>query len=73
MNVSLKIAIIERGIRQFDISRLLGCDPAKVSKIVNGWIEADEETKGKLSRYLGKSIDELFPCDTQPGGQHADL
>ena len=72
MNVPLKIAIIQRGIKQFDLSRLLGVDPAKVSKIVNGWTEPNKETKRKISQYLGKPIDELFPNDVETRGVHAE-
>ncbi|MBN1841503.1 MAG: helix-turn-helix transcriptional regulator [Deltaproteobacteria bacterium] len=61
MNIPLKVALVERRIKQFDLSRLLGVDPAKVSKIVNGWISPNEEIKQNISRYLGKPIDELFP------------
>ena len=65
MNVPLKIAIIERGIKQFDLSRLLRVDPAKVSKIVNGWVEPDKQTKQQISHYLGKPDDELFPYGSE--------
>jgi len=61
MNIPLKVALIERGIKQFDLSRLLGVDPAKVSKIVNGWTNPNEQIKRDISRYVGKPIDELFP------------
>lgn len=72
MNVSLKIALLEKGLRQFDLSKLLGMDPAKLSKIVNQWIVPDKQTKQDISRYLGKPVDELFP-ETAIGSPHANL
>jgi transcriptional regulator with XRE-family HTH domain len=72
MNLPLKIALLERGFRQFDLSKLLGIDPAKLSKIVNGWIQPDDQTKQEISRYLGKPIDHLFPNDVETGATHAD-
>ena len=71
MNIRLKIALIEAGVRQLDLSRFLEIDPGKVSKIVNEWIEPDAETKERISRYLDKPIDELFPNDVEVGGVHA--
>ena len=71
MNIPLKVALIERGMKQFDLSRLLGVDPAKVSRIVNGWIEPDTDTKFQISRYLGKSVGELFP-ESERGAGHGD-
>ena len=64
MNLSLKVALLEKGLKQFDLSKLLGMDPAKLSKIVNGWIDPDEQIKGEISRYLGKPIDVLLPEKT---------
>lgn len=73
MNIPLKVALIERGIKQFDLSRLLGVDPAKVSKIVNGWINPNEQIKREISRYVGKPIDELFPCGAETERGNAAL
>lgn len=60
MNVGLKVALIERGLKQIELSRLLGCDPAKVSKIVNGWIDPDQEMKRKIARFVGRPVEKLF-------------
>ena len=70
MNLALKITLLERGMRQFDLCRLLGMDPAKLSKIVNQWIVPDKQTKQDISHYLGKPVDELFPR-TATGGTYA--
>jgi plasmid maintenance system antidote protein VapI len=67
MNVSLKVAFVSKGVRQIEAAQALNLDPAKLSKIVNGWIQPDHQTKQKLSRYLGESVNNLFPA-TQTGG-----
>ena len=72
MNLALKVTLLEKGLRQFDLSKLLGMDPAKLSKIVNGWITPDEQTKKRISCYLGKPIDKLFPDDVEREATHAD-
>lgn len=53
MNKYLKVLLIEKGVRNFDLAKHLNCDPAKVSRIVNGWLEPDEETKLRIAKYLG--------------------
>lgn len=67
MNVSLKVAFISKGVRQIEAAQDLNLDPAKLSKIVNGWIQPDHQTKRKLSRYLGESINNLFPATQTEG------
>lgn len=61
MNVSLKVAFVSKGVRQIEAAQDLRLDPAKLSKIVNGWVQPDNQTKLEISRYLGKSVEELFP------------
>ena len=60
MNIALKIALLEKGMSQFHLSRLLGIDPGKLSRIVNGWLDPSEQTKKEIARYLGKPVVELF-------------
>jgi len=60
MNIALKTRIIERGFRQQDLCRLLDMDPGKLSRIIHGWIEPNEDTKAEIARYLGKAVGELF-------------
>jgi len=44
--------LVEKGVRNFDLAKHLSCDPAKVSKIVNGWLDPDPETKAKIAAFL---------------------
>jgi ribosome-binding protein aMBF1 (putative translation factor) len=52
MDRGLKLLLVEKGIRNFDLAKHLGCDPAKISKIVNGWLDPDPETKAKIAKFL---------------------
>jgi DNA-binding XRE family transcriptional regulator len=60
-NLKIKIALIEKGETQYRLAQILECDPSVVSRIVNGWIQPDKETKNKISKFLGKPVNELFP------------
>jgi ribosome-binding protein aMBF1 (putative translation factor) len=52
LNRKLKMLLVEKGVRNFDLAKHLSCDPAKVSKIVNGWLDPDPETKAKIAAFL---------------------
>ena len=54
MNLPLKIALFEKGIRQIEVSKALNLDPSKLSKIVNGWLEPKPEERRVLAEFLGK-------------------
>lgn len=60
MNQRLKMLLIKRGLRNFDLAKHMGCDPAKISKIVNGWLDPDQETKRKIAAFLGVSEAKLW-------------
>lgn len=53
MNVKLKVLMIKKGIKNFDLAKHLDFDPGKMSKIVNGWLEPDQQTKKRIAEYLG--------------------
>lgn len=61
MNLPLKTAFLERGIRQIEASKELRLDPSKLSKIINGWLEPKPEERRALADFLGKPEDEIFP------------
>lgn len=60
MNKPLKIAFVSKGIRQIKASKDLGFDPAKLSKIINGWIKPTLQERQALSEYLDIPIQKLF-------------
>lgn len=67
MNRRLKMLLIEKGFRNFDLAKHLDCDPAKVSKIVNGWLEPDPETKRKIAGFIGVKEAEIWGSDHGEG------
>ena len=60
MNLQLKLAFFERGVRQIEAAIALGMDPARLSKIVNGWVFPTTHERQALSNYLRKGESELF-------------
>lgn len=60
MNKQLKLTLIRKGIKNFDLAKHLNVDPAKVSKIVNGWIVPDERLKKQIADYLGVSVESIW-------------
>jgi ribosome-binding protein aMBF1 (putative translation factor) len=60
MNKCLKVMLVEKGIRNFDLAKHLDCDPAKISKIVNGWLEPDPKTRQKIATFLGVNEEEIW-------------
>jgi ribosome-binding protein aMBF1 (putative translation factor) len=62
----LKLIMVERGVKNFDLAKYLKVDPAKVSKIVNGWIEPDEATQKKIAKFLGVSVTSIWKGDKDP-------
>lgn len=61
MNLQLKLAFFERGVRQIEAAIALGMDPARLSKIVNGWVFPTTHERQALSNYLRRGEAELFP------------
>ena len=61
MNLALKMALLEKGVRQIEVAQALRMDPSKLSKAANGWIQLRSEERVALAEYLGRSESELFP------------
>ena len=59
-NLQLLMAIRERGMRQVDFARAVGDHHTFVSRVVNGWVNLDEERKSKYAKILGKRVNDLF-------------
>lgn len=56
----LKRAIFDSGLLQKDIAAAVGIDAAHLSRIVNG-LHADEGTRQKIARELGRTEAALWP------------
>lgn len=67
MNKALRIAIIESGLRQYDIARRIGVGEARMSGFVHGRFEPTADERKLLARVLRKSrkeIDDMFPSSS---------
>ena len=51
-NIRLKVACIEKGIKQYELARFLGIDESLISKHINGIRELSEENINKATEFL---------------------
>ena len=65
-NTRLKIAIIESGMKGYEIAHQLDWHPTKVSQIVIGAHRPNSDEQRQLATILGKAVDELFPNPSDP-------
>ena len=66
-NSRMKAAMYEHGIKQIELSMMLGISELEVSKIVTGRKEAGESLQAQISQALGVPVGELFvPSTTVP-------
>lgn len=61
MLIGVKIAMLQRGVKQCRMAVELGWDPAKLSRIVNQIIEPKPEDRHAIAKYLGTPESEVFP------------
>lgn len=84
MLISLKVAMLQKGIRQTRMAVELGWDPAKLSRIVNEVVAPGAEERKAVATYLNVGEDELFraakpvpaehwPANSQPQGNSKRL
>ena len=62
-NSKLWKAIKEQGLDQRKFSKVVGCNEAIVSRVVNGWFNLDDKRKFQWAKALGRKPEELFPND----------
>jgi plasmid maintenance system antidote protein VapI len=53
MNLPLKIAFVENGIKQLQAAMDFGISPSRLNKIINGWVAPTTDEQKMLSDYLG--------------------
>jgi len=62
MNKLREIRVLKR-VTQFQLAKLTGVYPSKISLIENEWVEPRLDEKLKLSRALEVNLKELFPSE----------
>lgn len=59
-NLKLLVAIKEKGMTQLAFARQVGDHHTFVRRVVNGWINLDENRKCRYAEILGKQKKEIF-------------
>lgn len=65
-NIALKAALIERGLRQIDVSAKAGIDNAKFSHIIRGRMVPTQDEKRRIAKVLRLPMYRLFPESESP-------
>jgi transcriptional regulator with XRE-family HTH domain len=60
MLMRLKVALVQKKVKQTRMAVELGWDPAKLSRIVNGIAKPTPEDQEKIASYLHMEPAELF-------------
>ncbi len=59
-NTKLKMALLEKGLTQRDLSFEIGISESVISTILNGYRQPGTDLKAKIAEYLGAKSDSLF-------------
>lgn len=70
MLLALKMALMRRGVRQYDAARVLGITDTRMSRIICGRLEPTDDEKKRLAQLLQTPVEELFADadDADAGG-----
>jgi hypothetical protein len=60
INVKLHLAILRSTRTQSQLSVMTGIGETRLSRIVNGWIEAREDEKQRIAGAVGVPVAKLF-------------
>jgi hypothetical protein len=60
-NLSLKIALIQRGVPIYQSARAVKLAPEKLSKIISGQITPKKSEKYALAKLCRRRVTEIFP------------
>jgi hypothetical protein len=61
MNKALRIAIVERGLKQYAVARKVGVGEARFSGFVHERFEPTDDEKKSIARVLRKGVEEIWP------------
>jgi transcriptional regulator with XRE-family HTH domain len=70
MLITLRIAMLRKGIRQNRLALELGWDPAKLSRIINGLAVPTASERAAIAAYLHEEEGKLFEA-VNPSGYAA--
>jgi hypothetical protein len=62
-NTPLKIAIIQSGLKSYEVERVLNFWPGKLSKVISGIIVPTKGEETALAGVLDKKVCEIFPSE----------
>ena len=62
-NTNLKIAVIQSGLRGYEVERVLNFWPGKLSKVISGIIVPTKGEETALAGVLDKKVCEIFPSE----------
>ena len=65
MNLALKFALLRLGVRQVELAKKLGISECVCSKMVNGWLEPNNDLKKNISKILNVPVEDLFPVKSE--------
>jgi len=60
MNLKLKMKILEKNLKQWDVSQAVGISDSHLSKIIHQQRTPDLKTKESIARVLQCEVSEIF-------------
>ena len=70
MNVNLKIAMLMRGLKQYELANRVGISELEMTKIATGRKHGTPEVRAAIARALKKNVRELWPKLTDERSEH---
>lgn len=61
MLIHLKIALLQRELKQGDLARAIGRTPAHVSRLIRGRVRLRARDRRRIAGFLGIAESKLFP------------
>lgn len=60
MNIALKVAILDSGLKQTAIAKAARMTPEVLSKIIHGHQDSTDDQKKSIAKVLHKKVADLF-------------
>lgn len=62
--IRLKVALAARSSNIEELARHLGCHRSTLSRKLHGWAPLSADERDRVSRFLGRTVEELWPDAT---------